>query len=90
MKKIILLFLFCYSCTNYKPIVDSAGRSGTFPTAKAVEITNDLQHCEMLANKNTGFFDNIGHLMTSPTAETKYKMIYKNCMKNRGHSVLND
>ena len=84
------LMMLVSNCTSYKPIVDSAGRSGTFPNAKAEEITNDLQHCETLADKNTSFFGNLGHLITSPTAETKYKMIYKNCMKNRGHSVLND
>jgi len=90
LKILILISLIITGCTSYKPIIDSAGRSGTFPTTKAIEITNDLQHCETLANKNTNFFGNLGHLITSPTAETKYKMIYKNCMKNRGHSVLND
>ena len=86
----ILLIMLISNCTTYKPIVDTAGRSGTFPNTKAEEITNDLQHCEMIADKNTSFFGNLGHLITSPIAETKYKMIYKNCMKNRGHSVLND
>ena len=90
MKKIIFIFLFCFSCSTYKPIVDSAGRSGTFPNAKAEEITNDLQHCKMIAQDNSSFWGNVGYLMTSPTAETKYKMIYKNCMRNRGHSILND
>lgn len=47
MKKIgYLLILISLSQCAYKPIVDSAGRSGTFDEAKAVEITNDLQHCK--------------------------------------------
>ena len=36
---------------SYKPIVDTAGRSGTFDKSQAVELTNDLQHCESIAKK---------------------------------------
>ena len=38
------LFGFLTSCASYKPIVDTAGRSGTYNEDKAKEISNDLQH----------------------------------------------
>ena len=45
MKKttMILAFLALTNCA-YNPKIDTAGRSGTFPQAKAVEVTNDIQH----------------------------------------------
>ena len=64
MKKIIYLLLVSLLLSNcaYNPVIDTAGRSGTFDEDKAKEITNDLQHC---------------------------KMVYRKCLINRGHSVLN-
>jgi hypothetical protein len=53
-------------CAKYKPIIDTAGRSGTFNEDKAKEITNDIQHC------NTTFASNISFWLMSPKAETKY------------------
>ncbi len=41
---IIIIFSSLASCA-YKPVVDTAGRSGTFNENKAHEITNDIQHC---------------------------------------------
>ena len=52
MKKWLCLILFVQACA-FKPVVDTAGRSGTFNKSKAVELTNDLQHCKTLAKENT-------------------------------------
>jgi hypothetical protein len=51
MKKIVYLLVLGICLTNcaYNPVIDTAGRSGTFDSDKASEITNDLQHCKMLA-----------------------------------------
>ena len=56
-KRSLLVFIGFYllaSCA-YKPVVDTAGRSGTFNENKAHEITNDIQHCKKLAKNNTSF-----------------------------------
>ena len=45
----ILLVVFVTGC-SYNPVIDTAGRSGTFPQTQAVEITNDVQHCKELAD----------------------------------------
>ena len=84
-----LLFGFLTSCTSYKPLVDTAGRSGTFDEDKAKEISNDLQHCKQMAKDNTSITSNIGFWLMSPTAQTQYEDIYRKCMINRGHSILN-
>ena len=94
MNLIRLIFLtvllgFLTSCASYKPIVDTAGRSGTFGDDKAKEISNDLQHCKQLAKENTNTLSNISFWLMSPTAQTQYEDIYRKCMINRGHSVLN-
>jgi hypothetical protein len=56
MKKTILTIgifaLFLQGCA-YKPIIDTAGRSGTFNEDKANQITNDIILCEQLAEQNT-------------------------------------
>jgi len=49
MKKTILLtvlFMTLLQSCAYKPIIDTAGKSGTFNTDQAKEITNDMQHCK--------------------------------------------
>ena len=84
-----VLFGFLTSCASYKPIVDTAGRSGTFGDDKAKEISNDLQHCKQLSKENTNTLSNISFWLMSPTAQTQYEDIYRKCMINRGHSVLN-
>ena len=80
---------FLTSCASYKPIVDTAGRSGTYNEDKAKEITNDLQHCKQIARENTNLLSNFSFWFMSPQAETRYTDIYRKCMVNRGHSVLN-
>jgi hypothetical protein len=89
MRKILLLItLVSLVGCAYNPVVDTAGRSGTFNEDKAKEITNDLQHCKMIADSNSSFVSNIIYWIESPTAETKHESIYRKCLNNRGHSVL--
>ena len=91
--------LLLTSC-SYKPVIDTAGRSGTFDQSNSAQITNDLQHCKTLAKENTNtsvecakyfwnYYARAYTLWISPKAEYKYPKIYRNCLKNRGHSVLN-
>ncbi len=84
-----LFFGLLTSCAIYKPLVDTAGRSGTFDDDKAKEISNDLQHCKQMAKDNISITSNISFWLMSPTAQTQYEDIYRKCMINRGHSVLN-
>ena len=39
--------------------------------------------------ENTNTLSNISFWLMSPTAQTQYEDIYRKCMVNRGHSVLN-
>ena len=90
-KKSLLVFIgfsLLASCA-YKPVVDTAGRSGTFNENKAHEITNDIQHCKKLAKNNTSFLGNIIYWIGSVEADTEYQALYRKCLINRGHSVLN-
>ena len=84
----------------YNPIIDTKGRSGTFNESKAVDITDDVQHCKTLAKDNTNmvaegskyvwnYYFRSATLWLSDKVDYKYPKIYKNCMKNRGHSVVN-
>ena len=73
----------------YKPIVDTAGRSGTFDSDQAKEITNDEMHCEKLAKDNTNFISNITFWALNQNMDTKYESIMRKCLTKRGHSVLN-
>ncbi len=92
MKKTILTVgLLCTllnACT-YKPLVDTSGRSGTFDNSKAEEITNDMQHCKTIAKENSNFVSNILYWSVSPTLDTKFESIYRKCLTQRGHSILN-
>ena len=92
MKKTILtLGLLCtlLNACAYKPIIDTAGKSGTFNTDQAKEITNDMQHCKTLAKNNTSFVGNIVYWSLSPTMDSKKESLTRKCLINRGHSVLN-
>ena len=90
MKKILLFIcIIALSSCSYKPVVDTAGRSGTFNENKAHEITDDLHLCKKLAKNNTSLIGNIFYWIGSPEAETEYQSIYRKCLTNRGHSVLN-
>ena len=92
MKTILLIMLslsLLQGCSSYKPLIDTSGRSGTFNTDQAREITNDTQHCKTLAKENTTFVGNIVYWSLSPTMDTKYESITRKCLTKRGHSVLN-
>ena len=92
MKKTILtLAISCtlLSACAYKPIIDTAGRSGTFNNDQAKEITNDKILCRKLAKDNTSFVGNIVYWSLSPTMDTKKESLIRKCLTNRGHSVLN-
>lgn len=101
MLKLTSLMLFGLILTNcmYQPKIDTAGRSGTFDSSQAVQITNDLQHCEHLAKQNTNtlvetpkyvynYYVRAYFLYLLPERELTFPSIYKKCMENRGHSVL--
>ncbi len=81
--------MFLLTSCAYNPVIDTAGRSGTFNKDKASEITNDIQHCKFVADKNSNPISSIIFWIGSPEAETQYESIYKKCLVNRGHSVLN-
>ena len=92
MKKTILtLAISCtlLSACAYKPLIDTSGRSGTFNTDQAREITNDTQHCKTLAKENTTFVGNIVYWSLNQNMDTKYESIMRKCLTKRGHSVLN-
>ena len=92
MKKMILtLAISCtlLSACTYRPIIDTAGRSGTFNKDKAREITNDTQHCQTIAKENSTFVVNILYWSMSPTLDTKYESIMRKCLSLRGHAILN-
>ena len=92
MKKTMLILGIVCTLLNacaYKPIIDTAGRSGTFDTDQAKEITNDTQHCQTIAKNNTNIISNILYWSVSPTMDTKYESIMRKCLTKRGHSVLN-
>ena len=92
MKKPMLIVGMVCSLLNacaYKPIIDTAGRSGTFDTDQAKEITNDTQHCDKLAKDNTNFISNITFWALNQNMNTKYESIMRKCLTQRGHSILN-
>lgn len=88
MKKMLCVIILLQACV-YKPVVDTSGRSGTFDKSQAVELTNDLQHCETIAKNNSNFVSNILYWSFSPTMDTKYESLTRKCLINRGHSILN-
>ena len=92
MKKTILTYAifvaFLQGCA-YKPVIDTAGRSGTFDQDRANLITDDTLHCKTLAKDNSNFVSNILYWSVSPTLDTKYESIVRKCLTKRGHSVLN-
>ena len=92
MKKTMLTLGIVCTLLNacaYSPIIDTAGRSGTFDIDQAKEITNDTQHCQTIAKNNTNMISNILYWSVSPTMDTKYESIMRKCLTKRGHSVLN-
>src|SRR6056300_264066 len=103
MKKTILITMLSMtllSACSYKPIIDTAGRSGTFNEDKANQITNDIILCEQLAEQNTNqaiesykvvhnWYLRPSTLWLMPKAEYTRKKLIRNCLKGRGHNVIN-
>tara|TARA_R100001440_G_scaffold34268_1_gene53253 strand:- start:32 stop:343 length:312 start_codon:yes stop_codon:yes gene_type:complete len=103
MKKTILTVgLLCalLNACSFRPIIDSNGRSGTFNNSTAENITNDIILCQELAKKNTNhlvesykvvhnWYIRPQTLWLMPKAEYTNKKLVKNCLLNRGHSVIN-
>jgi len=103
MKKIILFALLSgllISCTSYKAIIDTKGRSGSYPSDRASEITDDIIICEKLTNDNIGAitdtivwgYNNIfrGFFFWLPPEQKQTRENYmRKCLQNRGHSLLN-
>lgn len=100
MKVIVTTSLLLITSCAYKPIVDTGGRSGTFSSSRAEELTNDIQHCEKLAEDNSSalnetaawFSNNILRpytLWLAPKEERTRETYVRNCLKGRGHNVIN-
>ena len=98
MRKLLILLILLSSCT-YKPVVDTAGRSGTFPESQAENVTDDIILCKELAKKHMNksiegfayfynYYLRIGTLFLTPKMHYEYKQIQQNCLINRGHSLL--
>ena len=96
----LILILTISNCSTYKPVVDTAGRSGTFPNAKAEQITDDTILCTKFAENTLSdsqefqgwLIDNIfrpASLGVVSKADDTRKNYIRKCMSNRGHSVLN-
>ena len=96
----LLLILVTSACSTYKPIIDSKGRAGTWNEARAVEITDDIQHCSMLADQHLSnstefqawIIDNIlrpASLGVVSKAEDTKKNYIKKCLAGRNHNVIN-
>ena len=96
----LILIITISNCSTYKPIIDTKGRAGTWNEARATEITDDIQHCTMLADQHLStssevqawIIDNIlrpASLGVVSKAEDTKKNYIKNCLKGRNHNVIN-
>ena len=56
---------------------------------KVLFFNSVIKENKQLAKDNTSVMSNISFWFLSPTAQTQYEDIYRKCMINRGHSVLN-
>ena len=101
MKRYFLLavFLTLLQACVPKMVIDTKGRSGTFDYSRAEDLTNDKIICQQLVKDNVNLvFDytrfaftkyvEIGTIGLIKADELKSKKIYRNCLKNRGHSTL--
>ena len=102
MKTILLIMLSAslLQACSYRPIIDSNGRSGTFNNSTAENITNDIILCEELAKKNSNqllesykvvhnWYLRPSTLWRMPKAEYTNNKLVRNCLKGRGHNVIN-
>ena len=97
---LIMLSLSLLQACSYRPIIDSNGRSGTFNNSTAENITNDIILCEELAKKNSNqllesykvvhnWYLRPSTLWLMPKAEYTNNKLVRNCLKGRGHNVIN-
>ena len=97
---LIMLSLSLLQACSYRPIIDSSGRSGTFNNSTAENITNDIILCQELAKENTNqlvesykvvhnWYLRPGVLWLMPKAEYTNNKLVRNCLKGRGHNVIN-
>jgi hypothetical protein len=95
-----LVIISLTSCNTYKPVVDTSGRSGTFPDSKSDNITNDTILCTKFAENTLSdsqefqawIIDNVlrpASLGVVSKADDTRKNYIRKCMINRGHSILN-
>ena len=93
MRKMVMLIglsiTLLQGCAKYEPLVDTRGRSGTYNESRAEEITNDKLLCSQFAKNNTTKMSNVTYWIFSPKMETRYQAYYRQCLKGRGHSVIN-
>jgi len=98
-KALLLTTLILMSACSYKPVIDTAGRSGTFTEDKAREITNDIQHCEQLVDQHVSkawdsyqqavnWYFSTASLGLIPKRQSTYRHAVRQCLTNRGHSVI--
>ena len=96
----LILILTISNCSTYKPVVDTSGRSGTFPDGKSENITNDTILCTKFAENTLSdsqefqawIIDNVlrpASLGVVSKADDTRKNYIRKCMINRGHSILN-
>ena len=96
----LILILTISNCSSYKVVVDTAGRSGTFPHAKAEQITDDTILCTKFAENTLSdsqefqawIIDNVlrpASLGVVSKADDTRKNYIRKCMINRGHIILN-
>jgi hypothetical protein len=100
MRRIAMItMLSLLAACSYKPVIDTAGRSGTFTEDKAREITNDIQHCEQLVDQHINstwdstqqainWYFSTASLGIIPRKESAYRLAVRRCLTNRGHSVI--
>jgi hypothetical protein len=96
----LILILTISNCSTYKVVVDTSGRSGTFPDGKSENITNDTILCTKFAEDvlsdsqefQAWIIDNVlrpASLGVVSKADDTRKNYIRKCMINRGHSILN-
>jgi hypothetical protein len=96
----LILIITISNCSTYKVVVDTAGRSGTFPDGKSENITNDTILCTKFAEDvlsdsqefQAWIIDNVlrpASLGVVSKADDTRKNYIRKCMINRGHSILN-
>jgi hypothetical protein len=101
MKNVLLIATLVCFLNGCVPnlVVDTKGRSGTFDYSRSEDLTNDKILCEELVKDNVNLvvdysrfavakYIEFGTVGLIKADELKSKKINRECLKNRGHSVL--